>query len=48
MGGIVVGYISITQVFEEANIIKIIVDKDFRKKGIGTRLLERSLQLLNA
>lgn len=42
----VVGYINISYFEDTANILKIAVDKDERKKGIGFSLLEESIKLL--
>ena len=41
-----VGYINISYFEDTANILKIAVDKDERKKGIGFSLLEESIKLL--
>ena len=35
----VVGYISITIIFEECNLVKIIIDEAYRNRGYATRLI---------
>ncbi len=39
--GMVVGYISITIIYEECNLVKIIIDEKHRKRGYATLLIKK-------
>ena len=41
----IVGFCGIKMILEEANVMNIVVKKDFRNQGIGTLLLEKLIQL---
>lgn len=40
-----VGYLCATIVFDECNLLKIIVDKEFRQRGIGRHLIEKLIEV---
>lgn len=40
---IIIGYICFSIIFEECNLIKIVVDKDYRKMGIGKNLVNEMI-----
>lgn len=40
INGVVVGYLCATIIFDECNILKIIVDEKFKRMGIGSKLLD--------
>jgi [ribosomal protein S18]-alanine N-acetyltransferase len=44
-GGVVAGYVCVTVLFEEAQILNIAVDPGMRGRGIARMLLERALSL---
>lgn len=39
----IIGYICFSIIFEECNLIKIVVDKDYRKMGIGKNLVNEMI-----
>lgn len=39
----IIGYICFSIIFEECNLIKIVVDKDYRKMGIGKNLVNEMM-----
>jgi len=45
VGGKVVGYIALTEFFKEAKIISFAVKKEFRRKGIGSKLLTTAINI---
>ena len=46
--GKTIGFIAITALFEEAELLKIAVLPDFRKRGYGKRLLSHAFEQLNS
>ncbi len=45
LGGKVVGYIAISELGRDAKIISFAVKKEFRRKGIGTKLLDTAINI---
>lgn len=43
-----VGYISFSSVLDEAELLKIVIKKNYRRKGIGKLLLKEAIQYLKA
>lgn len=39
----IIGYISVTNIYEECNLVKIIIDENHRKKGYATKLINKVL-----
>lgn len=42
----VVGYIALSQVLDEAELIKIVVEKEYRGKGVAKRLIQKAIDIL--
>lgn len=42
--GVAIGYISATIIFQECNILKIVVSKNNRQEGVATKLLQYTMQ----
>lgn len=42
----VVGYIALSQVLDEAELIKIVVKRDYRGKGVAKRLIQKVIEIL--
>ena len=41
INGRIIGYISITIIYEECNLVKIIIDENYRKRGYATLLIKQ-------
>lgn len=45
--GIIIGYIDFWIMFEQATIAKMCIQKDYRKKGLGSYLLKEALKVID-